>query len=267
MIFALIFSITRTSSEFSAHKKIAAILFYQIYCFSKAFLDSNPEEKKKENQRTISLVEQKLEVSAEPMHLFDKWFKLAENDPNAVKANIMCLATATKSGLPSARFMTLTEYSKEGFLFLMHYGSRKGEELGENPNAAIVFYWDHCNRSVRIEGTVGRVRCYKSEEYFRNIPYDSQIASLLCEQTEQILDISSLECKEKKMRKKYPPGKVPRPPNWGGYILKPHTIEFWQGHGNMLHERLRFRRPRKGEPDGHFTHQADDGWVYEKLCP
>ncbi|XP_074026527.1 pyridoxine/pyridoxamine 5'-phosphate oxidase-like isoform X2 [Leptinotarsa decemlineata] len=206
-------------------------------------------------------------IEKDPMCLFEKWHTIAKNDPNVVGANHVSFATATKSGIPSVRIMSLKEYSDNGFVFFTHYKSRKGEEIEKNPNVALVFYWSQFSRSVRIEGTVERVSCCKSDELFRESSYDTQIGTLLCEQSTPIESRSALLCKTNKMKKHYPEGKVPRSPLWGGYIIRPHTIEFWQGQNDSLHDRIRFRRPKEKEPDGVLTHEGENGWVYERLCP
>ncbi|XP_018562256.1 pyridoxine-5'-phosphate oxidase [Anoplophora glabripennis] len=217
------------------------------------------------NERTNLFLEENLEIK-EPFYLFDKWFKIVKNDPRTVEANAMCLATATKTGLPSARFVLLKGYSKEGFTFFTHYTSRKGKELEENPNAALTFYWEHYSRSVRIEGTVEKLPFSDADNYFSKRPYQSQIGALCSRQSEPISGREVLSCNERELKSKYKE-EVPRPSLWGGYMVKPHTIEFWQGQTDRIHDRIRFRRPKENEPDGILTHEAEEGWVYERLCP
>ncbi|KAJ8947953.1 hypothetical protein NQ318_021050 [Aromia moschata] len=200
-----------------------------------------------------------------PFYLFDKWFKIIKNDPRTIEANAMCLATATKDGIPSARMVLMKGYSKEGFIFFTHFTSRKGEELAENPHAALTFYWEHYSRSVRVEGSVEKLPFADADNYFSKRPYQSQIGALCSDQSKPISGRDVLAAKERELKSKYSEGQVPRPP--GGYIVKPNMIEFWQGQTDRIHDRIRFRKPKENEPDGILTHEAEDGWVYERLCP
>ncbi|XP_023026387.1 pyridoxine/pyridoxamine 5'-phosphate oxidase [Leptinotarsa decemlineata] len=203
----------------------------------------------------------------EPLDLFDKWFKIIKNDSRTIEANAMCLSTATRSGIPSARYVLLKGYSKNGFIFFTHYTSRKGQELEENPNAALTFYWEHYSRSVRIEGVVEKLPFSQADEYFSKRPYQSQIGALCSNQSKPVAGRQILAWKEKELKNTYAEGKVPRPPQWGGYIVKPSSFEFWQGQTDRIHDRIRFRKPFNNEPDGVLTHQAEDGWIYERLNP
>ncbi|KTG34728.1 hypothetical protein cypCar_00018209 [Cyprinus carpio] len=147
----------------------------------------------------------------------------------------MCLATATKDGRPSARMVLLKGYSEEGFRFFTNYESRKGTELDSNPHACLVFYWEPLNRQIRIEGNVERIPYEISRDYFHSRPKSSQIGAVVSR---------------------------------GGYIVKPHLIEFWQGQTNRLHDRIVFLRPKEGETElGNMQHQAEGGWIYQRLSP
>ncbi|KAG5874410.1 hypothetical protein JTB14_033167 [Gonioctena quinquepunctata] len=218
------------------------------------------------NGKLDLFLEEHLETK-EPLYVFDKWFKIIKNDPRTVEANAMCLSTATKEGIPSARYVLMKGYSKEGFIFFTHYSSRKGDELEENPHAALTFYWDHYSRSVRIEGTVEKLPFSQADEYFNKRPYQSQIGALCSDQSKPVASRKLLAEREKELKNKHGEGEVPRPPLWGGYLVKPLSYEFWQGQTDRIHDRIRFRRPQPNEPDGVFTHQAEDGWVYERLNP
>ncbi|KYB25431.1 pyridoxine/pyridoxamine 5'-phosphate oxidase [Tribolium castaneum] len=216
------------------------------------------------NDRTNLFLEEDIEVK-EPFHLFEKWFSIVRNNPTVVEPNAMCLSTATKSGIPSARFVLCKGYSKEGFRFFTHYTSRKGQELEENPNCALTFYWAFCNRSVRIEGHVEKLPFSAADEYFHSRPYQSQIGALCSNQSKPIVNRNVLANKEQELKGLYGEGQVPRPPQWGGYIVRPHTIEFWQGQTDRIHDRIRFK---KGvQADGVLTHEGAEGWVYERLAP
>ncbi|KAL1497767.1 hypothetical protein ABEB36_008669 [Hypothenemus hampei] len=216
--------------------------------------------------RNNVFLEDQIEIK-EPINLFEKWFKMVQADGRFVEPNAMCLSTCTKDGVPSARFVLLKGFGKEGFKFFTHYTSRKGQELEENPRAALTFYWDHFNRSVRVEGDVEKLSFKDADHYFSSRPYQSQIGALCSNQSKSIPSRDILAVRENELKAQYSEGEVPRPAKWGGYLLKPHTIEFWQGQTDRIHDRIRFRYPKEGEPDGVLTKRGEDGWIYERLCP
>lgn len=210
-------------------------------------------------------------IAQEPLKQFTAWFELACQTPGINEANAVCLSTATKSGKPSARFVLLKGYGEEGFRFFTNYSSRKGNELEENPFAALTFYWEPLSRSVRIEGSVKRIPSDDSDAYFHSRPRSSQIGATLSPQSQPIQSRQVLMDKERELIKKYSDEstEIPRPDNWGGYVVVPDMIEFWQGQSTRIHDRIRFRRPVQGsqEPDGILTHQGENGWIYERLAP
>jgi len=165
----------------------------------------------------------------------------------------MTLATATRSGRPSARTLLLRTFDDSGFVFYTSYNGRKGEELAENPQAALVFYWPRLSRQIRIEGRVVKVSPRDSDNYFNSRPRDSQLSALASQQSRVVRDRRFLEDLVKRFGEKYP-SRVPRPPNWGGYRLRPSVFEFWRERPGRLHDRLRYRRS-KGR------------WVIERLAP
>jgi len=206
--------------------------------------------------------------SVDPIKQFKIWFEEAVKTPGIAEANAMCLATSSKDGKPSARFLLLKGFGTEGFKFYTNYKSRKAHDLEENPYAAITFYWEPLHRSVRIEGRVRRVAEEDSDQYFQSRPRASQIGSVCSNQSSVIESRATLTEREAELERLYADKEVPRPPHWGGYILEPETIEFWQGQSNRVHDRIRFRRAKAGEtPDGRLTHVGEDGWVYERLAP
>ncbi|KAK3930409.1 Pyridoxine-5'-phosphate oxidase [Frankliniella fusca] len=203
----------------------------------------------------------------EPIGQFKVWFDEARNEPSVMEANAMCLATASKDGTPSARYVLLKGYGPDGFKFFTNYESRKAKELEENPKAALTFYWEALRRSVRIEGTVARLPAAESDEYFHSRPKASQIGACASNQSTPITGREVLSAQEKYLASEYSDKEIPRP-NWGGYIVVPHSIEFWQGQSDRLHDRIRFRLPQETEkPDGKLLHEGDNGWVYERLSP
>jgi len=149
----------------------------------------------------------------------------------------------------------LKGFDESGFVFYTNYDSRKGDELAENPHAALVFYWAPLGRQIRIEGTVNRVTRQESEAYFRSRPLDSRLGAWASNQSEVITGREVLERRLSELEQEYKSGDVPLPPYWGGYRLAPDSIEFWQNRAGRLHDRIRYRRTGGNE------------WVMERLAP
>jgi pyridoxamine 5'-phosphate oxidase len=196
------------------------------------------------------------DLDANPIVQFQKWFgqatrALAEKE---LDANAATLATADKNEKPSARIILLKGLDERGFIFFTNYGSRKGRELAENPNASLVFYWQQLERQVCIAGSIGKTSREESEKYFKSRPRGSQLAAWASNQSDVVEDRAALEAKWNEMEKKFP-NKVPLPPNWGGYVLKPERIEFWQGRASRLHDRFC------------YTRQKNNSWKLERLAP
>ncbi|XP_053721120.1 pyridoxine-5'-phosphate oxidase [Synchiropus splendidus] len=207
-------------------------------------------------------------VSLDPIKQFGNWFDAATRCPEVGEANAMCIATATKDGRPSARMVLLKGYSNEGFRFFTNYESRKGNELESNPHACLVFYWEPLNRQIRIEGAVERIPYQSSCDYFHSRPKSSQIGAVVSRQSTPVPNRDFLRQKNSELEEKYKDSEVPMPDYWGGYIVKPHLIEFWQGQTNRLHDRIVFTKPEGGDTQlGEFQHQGEDGWVYQRLSP
>ncbi|KAF7993689.1 hypothetical protein HCN44_010284 [Aphidius gifuensis] len=207
-------------------------------------------------------------VSKEPYGQFKEWFEIASKTPGIQEPNAMCLATATKNGLPSARMVLLKGFSSDGFKFYTNYDSRKGQELAENPNAALTFYWEPLRRTVRIEGRVEKTSDEDSDIYFESRPYASQIGAHASKQSTVIPGRDSLIVKEQELTSVFSDGKVSRPACWGGFLVIPKSIEFWQGQSDRLHDRIRFRKQCDDEIiDNILVHQGNDGWVFERLSP
>lgn len=192
------------------------------------------------------------DLDANPITQFEQWLNEALNT-NIVEATAFCLATSDKTGRPSARIVLLKGVSTEGFSFFTNYSSRKGENLAANPYAAMNFYWDELERQVRIEGTVSKLSPEASEAYFRSRPLGSQMGALVSEQSQPIASRGILEERLKGLEAQYGEN-LPFPDNWGGYLVKPEIIEFWQGRPNRLHDRLRYRL-------------INGNWIVERLQP
>lgn len=157
-------------------------------------------------------------------------------------------------------------YDERGFSFFTNYASRKADDMESNPNVAVAFYWLPLRRSVRIEGSVTKLSAEESEAYFHSRPRASQIGALASPQSQVIADRETIDRIEAEIKQKLgEDGTVPMP-NWGGYLISPRTIEFWQGQTNRLHDRIRFRKTDQ-PVDGKLTHRGENGWVYERLAP
>ena len=184
--------------------------------------------------------------------LYKLWSALCNHRPADI--NAMTLATVDKSGKSSTRTVLLKTVNERGFIFFTNYDSRKGRELAENPNAALTFFWSDLERQVCVAGTVTKLPVAESENYFRSRPRGSRLAAWASNQSETVPDRAALEARWHELEKKFP-NDIPLPPNWGGFILKPGRIEFWQGRPSRLHDRFS------------YTRQADDSWKLERLAP
>ena len=189
----------------------------------------------------------------DPLELFGEWFKAAA-ESGIFLPESMALATATATGAPSVRMVLLKGVDARGFVFYTNYESRKASELEANPQAALCFNWTVLERQVRIEGEVERVSHEESEAYFSSRPRGSRIGAWASHQSGALPSREALEERVRRFEKEYPGDDVPLPPFWGGYLLRPSRIEFWQGKADRLHERLVFAR--EGE-----------AWTTQRLYP
>ncbi|AYV28365.1 Pyridoxine/pyridoxamine 5'-phosphate oxidase [Streptomyces sp. ADI95-16] len=190
----------------------------------------------------------------DPMRQFTRWFQQAAN-AHLFEPNAMVVSTATSDGRPSSRTVLLKQFDDRGFVFFTNYGSRKGRELAENPYVSLLFPWHPIARQVIVTGTASRTGRDETAAYFRSRPHGSQLGAWASEQSRVIASRAELDRRYAELEERYPEGEqVPVPPEWGGYRVVPDAVEFWQGHENRLHDRLRY--------------VSDGGkWLVERLCP
>ena len=194
------------------------------------------------------------DLAAEPLDQFDAWLSEAKA-AGILEPFAMALATSTRQGQPSARMVLLRGHDERGFVFYTNHESVKGHALGENPAAALVFYWDVLGRQVRIEGTVERLGRGESKAYFASRPRGSRIAAWASDQSTVVVGgRAELERRFRDADGRFATDDIPLPPFWGGYRVVPVAIEFWHSRENRLHDRLRYRR-------------TTEGWVVERLAP
>ncbi|MFF8832438.1 pyridoxamine 5'-phosphate oxidase [Streptomyces sp. NPDC015131] len=207
----------------------------------------------REQYRTAELRE--ADLAAEPMEQFARWFKEAAARPAIAEPNAMVLSTATPDGRPSSRTVLLKHVDERGFVFYTNHGSRKGVELDSNPYVALLFPWHPVARQVLVTGTAERVGRDETAAYFRTRPHGSRLGAWASEQSSVIASRTELLARYDELAARYPEGtQVPVPPHWGGFRVTPGTVEFWQGHENRLHDRLRYVR-------------EGAAWRVERLAP
>lgn len=196
----------------------------------------------------------KAEVDPDPIRQFQRWLD------EAIKAelpepNALTLATADRTGRPFARVVLLKDCDIDGFVFYTNYRSDKGQQLAENPHAALVFLWLELERQVRIEGIVNKVYPSESEAYFRTRPHESRLGALASRQSQVVANRQILEERYQQLAAQYSDDNIPMPNQWGGYRVKPEMLEFWQGRHGRMHDRLRYCLRKEG------------GWLLERLEP
>jgi pyridoxamine 5'-phosphate oxidase len=190
-----------------------------------------------------------------PIDLFDLWFKDAERTATIEEVNAMTIATIGLDGFPKSRVVLLKKYDIEGFTFFTNYNSEKGKSIDNNSNVCLSFFWYALERQVIIKGRITKTSAKISDDYFVSRPKGSQLGAIVSDQSEVINSRDILEHKLNELELLYQDKAIKRPIHWGGYIVTPIEIEFWQGRPNRLHDRIRFQLTE------------DKSWKIERLAP
>ena len=225
---------------------------YQRGALNRADLDASPIAQFESWFRAATGEESQTRWRKISIALYKLWSAICNHRP--ADSNAMTLATVDKDGKPSTRTVLLKTVDERGFIFFTNYDSRKGRELAENPHAALTLFWPDLERQVCVAGSVTKLPAAESEKYFKSRPRGSQIGAWASDQSEALPNRAALEAKWSQVEAKFP-NEVPLPPNWGGYILRPDRIEFWQGRPSRLHDRFSYVR------------QADGSWKIDRLSP
>ncbi|MGJ8550068.1 pyridoxamine 5'-phosphate oxidase [Winogradskyella wichelsiae] len=194
-------------------------------------------------------------ISDNPMELFQKWFYEVDKNFDVEEANAMTVSTIGLDGFPKSRVVLLKKYTYEGFIFYTNYNSEKGKAIIENPNVCLSFFWPSAERQIIIKGKAEKISENLSDGYFESRPRGSQIGALVSNQSDVIENRAELEDKLKQLVEQFEGQEIERPKHWGGFIIKPVEIEFWQGRPNRLHDRIRFKL------------QEDFNWEIDRLAP
>lgn len=192
------------------------------------------------------------ELPGNPIKLFSDWFGFIDSKRTELEPNAMSLSTVNKDNTPTTRIVLLKKFSKEGFVFFTNYNSRKGQAIKNNPNVSLSFFWPSTEQQVIISGIASKLDEIDSENYFNSRPIGSQLGAIVSNQSEVIKSRDILENKMTEL--KLSKTNIIRPKNWGGYIVSPFSIEFWQGRDNRLHDRILYKK-------------ENDIWNYVRLSP
>jgi pyridoxamine 5'-phosphate oxidase len=205
------------------------------------------------------------DVAANPIDQFTRWWNEAVAS-QIDEVNAMTLATVNATGVPAARIVLLKGYNPDGFIFFTNYESDKGKNLAQNPHAALVFFWKELERQIRIEGTVEKVSAEESDRYFNSRPASSRIGAWASPQSAVIENRMVIEQNVERYSSIFANDSIERPDHWGGYIVKPTSIEFWQGRSSRLHDRIKYTLENSAYNAATDT-RTDLNWKIERLAP
>lgn len=195
------------------------------------------------------------EICENPMQLFQKWFYEVEEFGGNIEANAMTISTIGTDGYPKNRIVLLKRYTWEGFYFYTNYNSEKGKAIEQNPKVCISFFWHTIERQVIIKGTATKIAENMSDGYFESRPDGSKLGAWASNQSDVVRDRKEFEDQLTHFENKFKDSEIPRPKHWGGYLVNPTSIEFWQGRPNRLHDRIR------------YTLQENYDWKIDRLAP
>ena len=190
-----------------------------------------------------------------PIELFRNWFVEVDAHFNVDETNAMTISTLGLDGYPKNRVVLLKKYTYEGFIFYTNYNSEKGKAIAANPNVCVSFFWHAAERQIIIKGKAEKISENLSDGYFESRPRGSQLGAIVSNQSDVIANRNELETKLSELESQFKGKEIERPKNWGGYIVKPFELEFWQGRPNRLHDRIRYQL------------QEDYDWKIERLAP
>lgn len=194
-------------------------------------------------------------VSENPMLLFKDWFNEVDTHFDVKETNAMTISTIGLDGYPKSRVVLLKKYTDDGFIFYTNYNSEKGKAIIANPNCCLSFFWPAAERQVIIKGKVEKVAASISDQYFESRPRGSRLGALASPQSEVVKNRAVLEENLENLENQYEGQVIPRPENWGGFVLKPVELEFWQGRPNRLHDRIRYKL------------DENQNWNIDRLAP
>lgn len=212
----------------------------------------NPEIANLRNDYKLKALSE-ADVKADAMDQFTIWWNEAVQS-EIYEVNAMTIATADKHGYPLARTVLLKDYTKDGFVFFTNYESLKGEQIAENPQVCLLFFWKELERQIRIEGVAEKVDASENDAYFHTRPEDSRIGAWTSPQSRVIANREYLENRFLELSDQFKHQKIERPAYWGGYLIKPNKIEFWQGRPSRLHDRILYTK-------------TSEGWKIDRLAP
>ena len=196
----------------------------------------------------------KMDVDENPINQFGKWWAEAMQS-NIDEVNAMTLATADLDGKPSARIVLLKGFDEKGFVFFSNYQSHKAKDMESNARVSLLFFWKELERQIRIEGTVSKISGAESDAYFKSRPQGSKIGAWASPQSRVISSRKIIEANVSEVEENFAGNEIERPPHWGGYVVKPALIEFWQGRASRLHDRIQYIK------------QEGANWKIERLAP